>query len=86
MITVERELKNISNIKLHFKEMEKGGKKKYSATLLISAHSHPIEVSHNSLKADWEPIQIVHELIDKARRKINHQFKNDGQRPKKGAL
>jgi hypothetical protein len=76
-VTLERELKKINSLKLTFKEYEKGGKSKFSVKLLIDAETKPITVEHMPQKAEWNPVDCVHEVIRKARNQIIHKFKTD---------
>ena len=76
-VTLERELKQITGLRIHFKEMEKGGRKKYSVQLLIDAQTKPITVNKIYSPAQWDPVAIVHKLLDKARKEIIHKFKTD---------
>jgi hypothetical protein len=77
-IELERELKRINSLKLTFKTYEHGGKKKYSAELMIDAHMKPITVNHMSSPVQWDPVAIVHKLMEKARKEIAHKFKIEG--------
>jgi len=88
-IEIERELKQITSLKLHFKQYEKGGRKKYSVQLFIDAKTRPITVNKVYSPVQWDPIAIVHKLIDKARQEIIHRYQTNTTRPKaysKGAL
>jgi len=88
-IEIERELKQITSLRIHFKEYEKGGRKKYSVQLLINAKTHPITVNKMYSPVQWDPVAIVHKLIKKARQEIIHIYKTDTTRPKaysKGVL
>jgi len=76
-ITLERELKQITGLRIHFKEYEKGGKKKYSVQLLIDAKTKPITVNKIYTPAQWDPVAIVHKLLDKARQEIIHKYKTN---------
>ena len=76
-IEIEREIKTINNIRVHFKEYEKGGRKKYSVQLLIDSPMKPITVNIMSSPVQWDPVAIVHKLIDKARKQVQHKFKTD---------
>ena len=76
-ITLERELKKINKLKLHFKCYEKGGKKKYSVQLFIDSQYQPITVNKMSSSAQWDPVTVVHKVLDKARQEINHKLRND---------
>jgi len=75
VIEIERKIKTINNIRIHFKEYEKGGRKKYSVQLLIDSPTKPITVNHMYSPVQWDPIGIIHKLIDKAKRQIDHKFK-----------
>jgi len=88
-IELERELKQINGLRLHFKEYEKGGRKKYSVQLLIDAQTRPITVNKVYSPVKWDPVAIVHKLIDKARKEIIHRYQTDTSYRKsysKGAL
>ncbi len=76
-IEIERELKTINKIRVHFKEYEKGGRKKYSVQLLIDSPMRPITVNEMYSPVQWDPVAIVHKLIEKARKQIIHKFKTD---------
>ena len=76
-IEIEREVKTINKIRVHFKEYEKGGRKKYSVQLLIDSPMKPITVNAMYSPVQWDPVAIVHKLIDKARKQITHRFKTD---------
>ena len=76
-ITLERELKQINGLKIHFKEYEKGGRRKYSVQMTIDAETGPITINKMSSPVQWDPVAIVHKLMDKAREKIIHQYKTD---------
>ncbi|MBR9692215.1 hypothetical protein GOV06_05525 [Candidatus Woesearchaeota archaeon] len=76
-ITLERELKQIHGLKLHFKEYEKGGRRKYSVQMTIEAETGPITVNKLSSPVQWDPVAIVHKLLDKARQEIIHKYKTD---------
>ncbi len=76
-IEIEREIKTINSIRVHFKEYEKGGRKKYSVQLLIDSPTRPITVNHMYSPVQWDPITIIHKLIDKVKRQIAHRFKTD---------
>ena len=77
VIEIEREIKTINNIRIHFKEYKKGGRKKYSVQLLIDSPTKPITVNHIYSPVQWDPVAIVHKLIDKAKRQIGHKFKTN---------
>lgn len=88
-ITLERELKKLNGLRLHFKVYEKGGRKKYSVQLLIDAQTRPIAVNRVYSPVQWDPVAIVHKLLDKAREQIIHTYKTDTSYQKgytKGAL
>ena len=88
-VTLERELKQITGLKIHFKEYQKGGRKKYSVQMTINAETGPITVNKMSSPVEWDPVAIVHKLMDKARQRIIHQYKTDSNYRKdyeKGAL
>jgi len=88
-VTLERELKQIHGLKLHFKEKKVGGRKKYSAHLIIEAETGPITVSKTSSNVQWDAVATVHDLMDKARQRIIHIYKTDSNFRKdyeKGAL
>ncbi len=74
-IEIEREIKTINNIRVHFKEYKKGGRTKYSIQLLIDSPTKPITVNHISSEVQWDPVAIVHKLIEKSKRQIDHKFK-----------
>jgi len=74
-IEIEREIKTINNIRVHFKEYEKGGRKKYSIQMLIDSPTRAITVNHMYSPVQWDPIGIIHKLIDKAKRQIDHKLK-----------
>ncbi|MBW2977397.1 hypothetical protein KY331_00985 [Candidatus Woesearchaeota archaeon] len=76
-IEIERELKQITSLKLHFKQYEKGGRKKYSVQLLINAKTRPITVNKVYSPVQWDPVAAVHLIIDKAKREISHKFHTD---------
>ncbi|MBW2966764.1 hypothetical protein KY342_06695 [Candidatus Woesearchaeota archaeon] len=76
-IEIEREVKTINKIRVHFKEYEKGGRKKYSVQLLIDSPMRPITVNSVYSPVQWDPVAIVHKLIKKARSQIIHKFKTD---------
>jgi hypothetical protein len=76
-IEIERELKTIHAMRIHFKEYEKGGRKKYSVQLLIDSPMRPITVNAMYSPVQWDPVAIVHKLIDKAKRQATHKFKTD---------
>ena len=75
VIEIEREIKTINNVRIHFKEYEKGGRKKYSVQLLIDSPTRPITVNQMYSPVQWDPIGIIHKLIDKAKRQIDHKLK-----------
>ena len=77
VVEIERELKTINVIRIHFKEYEKGGRKKYSVQLLIDSPMRPITVNAVYSPVQWDPLAIVHKLIDKAKRQVAHKFKTD---------
>ncbi len=76
-VEIEREVKTINKIRVHFKEYEKGGRKKYSVQLLIDSPMRPITVNAMYSPVQWDPVAIVHKLIDKARKQVVHRFKTD---------
>ena len=76
-VTLERELKQITGLKIHFKEYQKGGRKKYSVQMTINAETGPITVNKMSSPVEWDPVAIVHKLMDKARQRLVHQYKTD---------
>ena len=77
-ITLERELKNINGLKLHFKEYKnKGGNKKYSVQMVVKANTGSITVNKMSSPLRWDPVAITHKLIDKARQQVIHKYKTD---------
>ena len=76
-IEIERAIKTINKIRVHFKEYEKGGRKKYSIQMLIDSPTKPITVNHVSSQVQWDPIAIVHKLIEKSKRQVAHKFKTD---------
>ena len=76
-VTVERELKQISGLRIHFKEYEKGGRRKYSVQMTIDAETGPITVNKMYSPVKWDPVAIVHKLLDKARQQIVHKYKTD---------
>jgi len=76
-VTVERELKQIKGLKIHFKEYKKGGRSKYSVQMTIDAETGPITVNKMYSPVQWNPIAIVHKLLDKARQEIIHKYKTD---------
>lgn len=88
-IELERELKKISGLRIHFKNYEKGGRKKYSVKLFIYSQTKPITVDTMYSPAEWDPVACVHKVFDKARQQIIHMFKTDSSYRKpyeKGAL
>ena len=74
---VEREIRNINNVRVHFKIYEKGGNKKYSVKMLINAPTKPVTVNHMTEPASWDPVACVHKLIEKAVSEIKHKYKTD---------
>ena len=70
---LERELKNIRSLKLTFKCHKLGGRKKYSAHLLVDVDGKPIIVNHVVKQAEWEPIALVHQLLARARKQMIHR-------------
>lgn len=72
---LERELKKIKSLKLSFKCYQNGGRKKYSANLLIDLPGRPITVNNMVKKAEWDPIMITHQLLARARKEIMHIYK-----------
>ena len=88
-IKLERELKNIRGLKLHFKEYEKGGRRKCSVHLTINAETGPLTVDKLYSRAQWDPITATHSILKNARLRIIHQYKTDSSYRKpyeKGAL
>ncbi len=88
-ITLERELKHIHGLKLHFKEHKKGGRRKYSVHMTIEAETGPLTVNKASSPVQWDPVAIVHTLMKQARQEIIHKYKTDSNFRKpyeKGAL
>lgn len=88
-ITLERELKQITGLKIHFKEYEKGGRRKYSVQMTVDAETGPITVNKMYKPVEWDPVAITHKLIEKARQEIIHKYKTDSSFRKpyeKGAL
>lgn len=81
-ITLEREIKSINGLRIHFKAYEKGGRKKYSVQLFIDAQTRPITVNKMYSPVQWDPVAIVHKILDKAREEIVHKFKTDQGRDK----
>lgn len=77
-IELERELKRINSIKMTFRTFEHGGKKKYAIELMIDAHTKPITINHVSSPVQYDPVAMVHEIMQKARREIAHKFKIEG--------
>ena len=82
-ITLERELKKINGLRVHFKTYEKGGRKKYSVQLFIDAQTKPIAVNKIYSPAQWDPVAIVHKLLDKARSQITKKYRTDESYPKR---
>jgi len=76
-VILERELKNIKGLKIHFKEYSKGGRNKYSVQMTIEAQTGPITVNKMSSPVQWDPVAITHKLIEKARQEIIHKYKTD---------
>jgi len=76
-IEIERELKTIHSIRVHFKEYKKGGRKKYSVQMLIDSPMRPITVNAMYSPVQWDPVAIVHKLFDKAKKQATHKFKTD---------
>lgn len=69
---VDRELKGVNNIKIHFKRHEIGGRVKWSVHLFIDwPNKKIIEVE----SVGWDLIKAVHEVIAKAKNHINHLLK-----------
>ena len=88
-VTLERELKQINGLKIHFKEYQRGGRKKYSVQMTINAETGPITVNKMYSPVQWDPVAITHKLLDKARQRIIHKYKTDSSYRKdyeKGAL
>ncbi|MBD3249428.1 hypothetical protein GF336_05260 [Candidatus Woesearchaeota archaeon] len=82
-IKLERELKKINKLRLHFKQQKKGGRKKYSVHLMIDARSKPITASGVYTAAQWDPIASVHNVLEKARQQIIKKFRTDESYPKR---
>ena len=72
---IEREIKQITAVKLHFKAYEKEGRKKYSVKLLIDSPTRPIVVDNMYSTLEWKPVAMVHKIIEKAKREIEHRLK-----------
>jgi len=81
-IELERELKNIKGLKLHFKEYKKQGKGKYSVHLFVDAQTRPITAEGVYTPIQWDPVAAVHNLLDKAKEQIRHKFRTDEDYPK----
>jgi len=76
-IELERELKQITSLKVNFKQYQKGGRKKYSVQLMINAKTRPITVNKIYSPVQWDPIAALYLMIDKAKREISHKFHTD---------
>ena len=76
-VTIERQLKQITGLRVHFKEYEKGGRRKYSVQMTINAETGPITVNRMYSPVQWDPVAITHKLLDKARQRIIHKYKTD---------
>jgi len=76
-VKLERELKEIKGLKIHFKQYEKGGRKKYSVQMFVDTKTEPITVNKMYNPVEWDAVAIVHKLIDKARQQIINKFKTD---------
>ena len=88
-IKLERELKNIRGLKLHFKEHKIGGRRKCSVHLTINAATGPLTVDKIYSGAQWDPIAATHDILKNARQRIIHQYKTNSSYRKpyeKGAL
>jgi len=88
-VILERELKNITGLKIHFKEYEKGGRKKYSVQMAVNAETGPITVNKMYSPVQWDAVAIVHKLLEKARQEVIHKYKTNSSYRKsyeKGAL
>lgn len=76
-IKLERELKKIIAIRIHFKKYERGGREKYSIKMYIDAPTRPFAVTTVYNPVEWDPVAIIHKLFDKARQQIVHRLKTD---------
>ena len=77
-VEIERVLKNVKGLKLHFKDYQKeGSRKKYSVSMIVNAETGPITINKMSENARWNQVAIVHSLIKKARKEIMHKYKTD---------
>jgi len=89
-IELERVLKNIKGLKIHFKPQKNtGGRVKYSAHMIVEAETGRITVDKLPSNIQWDPVAIAHQLIKKAKQEILHKYKTDSQYRKpyeKGAL
>jgi len=74
-IFIERELGKINAFKFYCKTHVKGGKKKYSIHLLIDSPKGIFTVDHVAEPSEWDPVAIVHMVINKARDEIKHKLK-----------
>ena len=82
VIELEREIKTIHMLRLHFKVYEKGGRKKYSVNLFLDSPTGPIEVNKMYTPAEWDPVACVHKVLDKAKEQIVKKFRTDENYPK----
>jgi hypothetical protein len=78
---IEREIKRINFIKVHFKIYKADGRKKYSIHMLIDSPNGIIVSDHVYEPAEWDPLAGVHMLIEKARTQIRHKFKKTDRNP-----
>ena len=89
-VELERTLKNIRGLKIHFKPQKNtGGRVKYSAHMTVEAPTGRITVDKIPSNIQWDPVAIAHQLIKKAKAEILHKYKTDSQFRKpyeKGAL
>ena len=88
-LNLERELKHIKGLKVHFKKHDKGGRPKFSVHIMIEANTGPIEVNKLYSPVQWNPVAAVHMLMDKAKVEIIHKYKTntDYRKPyEKGVL
>lgn len=72
---IEREIKKINSLRLHFKTYKQGGNKRYSVHLMINSPGKVITADRVSESSRWDPIAAVYEVIDDAREQIRHKFK-----------
>lgn len=71
---LDRELKGVNNIKMHFKRHEIGGRVKWSAHLFVDwPNKKIIDVE----SVGWDLIKATHEVITKAKNHINHLLKGE---------